>query len=187
MRMMTEILAEKLAGIFAPGKLARERLASHYAYLLKWNEKMNLTTITEVSEVAERHYAESVFVGANLPAGLRTIADIGSGPGFPGVGIAVARPEIRVTLVEADIRKMAFLKESTRGWENVEVLHRRAEQIAGREWEALTARAVRPQEVTRLMPRLAAVSYLLVGGEDVRGEAVRLPWGDERYLDVVRK
>jgi 16S rRNA (guanine527-N7)-methyltransferase len=184
---MKELLAAKLAGILTLGPAALDKLASHYAYLLRWNTKMNLTTVTEVKEAVERHYAESVFVAAHLPPELTTIADIGSGPGFPGVGIAVARPDVKVTLVEADIRKMAFLKESTRNWGNVEVLHRRAEQIAGRQWDALTARAVRPADVARLLPRLAPVAYLLVGGEDVQGQATQLPWGDDRWLDIVRK
>ena len=185
---MKSLLAAKLAGILELTPLALDRLAAHYAYLLRWNEKMNLTTITAVDEVVERHYAESVWVATQLPTGLATIADIGSGPGFPGVGIAAARSDLQVTLVEADIRKMAFLKESTRGWGNVDVLHRRAEQIVGRQWDALTARAVRPADVARLMPRLAPVAYLLVGHEDVHGQApVQLPWGDNRYLDTVRR
>jgi len=182
---MKDLLAAKLAGLTELTPLALDRLESHYQYLLRWNQKMNLTTITDPAEVAERHYAESVFAALHLPAGLPSIADIGSGPGFPGAGIAAARPDIQVTLVEADIRKMAFLKESTRGWGNVEVLHRRAEQIAGRHWDALTARAVRPADVRKLLPRLAPIAYLLVGEEDIQGEAIRLPWGDNRYLDTV--
>lgn len=184
---MKHLLPAKLNGVIELTPLALDRLESHYGYLMRWNEKINLTTVTDPEEAAERHYAESVFVAAHLPPEISTIADIGSGPGFPGVGIAAARPEMRVTLVEADIRKMAFLKESTRGWGNVEVLHRRAEHIAGRSWDALTARAVRPRDVTRLLPRLAPVAYLLVGGEDVQGEATRLPWGDNRFLDVCRR
>jgi 16S rRNA (guanine527-N7)-methyltransferase len=154
--------------------------------MLRWNEKINLTRVTDLTEAVERHYAESVWCALQLPPGIRTLADVGSGPGFPGVGLAAALPSVQITLVESDQRKAAFLKEATRGWPNVEVLAKRAEAIAGEQFDALTARAVRPADVRALIPRLAPVAYLLVGESDAGEEKIRLPWGDSRYLSIER-
>jgi len=165
---------------------AAEKLASHYALMLKWNEKINLTRVTGVDEAVERHYAESAWCAWQMPSEFASIADIGSGPGFPGAGLAAVYPQTKVTLVESDQRKAAFLKEATRGWGNVDVLAKRAEQITGKMFDALTARAVRPADVTALLPRLAPVAYLLVGEGDAGPERIRLPWGDARYLSIHR-
>jgi 16S rRNA (guanine527-N7)-methyltransferase len=183
---MKKLLTERLAEWWTPTEDALEKLAAHYALMLKWNEKMNLTRVTDLAEAVERHYAESVWCALQLPPDLASVADIGSGPGFPGVGIAAARPACRVTLVESDQRKAAFLKESTRGWGNVDVLAKRAEAIRDRHWDALTARAVRPADVRALLPRLAPAAYLLVGEPDAGAERIRLPWGESRYLSIER-
>src|SRR6185369_11634689 len=65
--------------------------------MLRWNKMINLTRIERMEEVVDRHYAESLFLGSNLPAGPITIGDVGSGAGFPGLPIAVLRPESRIT------------------------------------------------------------------------------------------
>src|SRR6266436_9755293 len=98
--------------------------------MLHWNKVINLTRIERLEEVVDRHYAESLFVGANLPFGSLTIADLGSGAGFPGFPIAVLRPECSVTLIESHKRKAVFLKEASRALPNVVVLAQRAEDVS---------------------------------------------------------
>jgi len=159
-------------------------LEQHWELLKSWNRRLNLTAITKEEEAVTRHYAESLFAGVQLPVGELKIADIGSGAGFPGVPIAVVRPECRVTLVESAQRKAVFLREATRGMSNVEVLCARAEQLkSGYDW--LVSRAVRPTDVLRLARRLGSGVALLVrtkNADYLKGEVcpectvAPLPW-----------
>jgi 16S rRNA (guanine527-N7)-methyltransferase len=144
-------------------------LDAHYQLLKRWNRVLNLTAIRDEDEALRWHYAESAALAHALPQGSLRVADIGSGAGFPGIPVAVLRPEFHVTVIESHQRKAAFLKEATRGWSNVTVLAQRAEAVdASFDW--LISRAVRPGEVLRLIPRLAHAIGLLT--ED--GEATRL-------------
>ncbi|HEX5226479.1 MAG TPA: 16S rRNA (guanine(527)-N(7))-methyltransferase RsmG [Bryobacteraceae bacterium] len=177
-----------------PGDLTAhqaEDLYRHYELLIRWNERMNLTTVEPGPEMVTRHYLESLFFAAHLPAAKPDISilDVGSGAGFPGVPMAVARPSWTVTLVESNQRKAVFLRESTRRLKNVHVLASRIEDIGSKaDW--LVARAVDPREVLKQQPRLAPNVGLLLGEHDFSairnefdiawGEPVRLPWGDQR-------
>lgn len=88
--------------------------AAYLALLLKWNEKINLTAIRAPEEIVQRHFGESLFAASCLPASATTILDFGSGGGFPGIPIQIARPDSRVTLAESQTRKAAFLQEAVR-------------------------------------------------------------------------
>lgn len=123
-----------LAREFEPyGTLSNEQLAlleSHYRLLLRWNQKLNLTRIEHLEEAIHLHYCESLFLATLLPAGPLRIADIGSGAGFPGIPVAVFRPECSVTLIESHQRKAVFLREASRGLQNVAVIAARAEDLS---------------------------------------------------------
>jgi len=176
--------------------LSREQmnaLHGHYELLRRWNSKINLTSIRSPGEIVIRHYCESLFFGAHLPdapAGT-TIADIGSGPGFPGVPLAVLRPDWNVALVESNQRKAVFLRESTRELPNVAVIADRAEHL-DRHFDWLVGRAVRPEDILHLSPKLGSRIGLLIGEDDfnrirresgfVWSEAIRVPWGDHRVF-----
>jgi 16S rRNA (guanine527-N7)-methyltransferase len=126
-------------------------LTDHYARMVRWNRRLNLTRITAPAEAAARHYGESLFLAAKLPDGAQTIADIGSGAGFPGVVVAVARPDLEVTLVESDQRKAVFLRECTLRLPNVRVEVVRLEQLSGF-WDCFASRAVRWPDLGRAAP-----------------------------------
>ena len=85
---------------------------SYLELLLKWNAKLNLTSIRTSDEILKRHFVESIFCAHQLPEGVKTLLDFGSGGGFPGVPIAICRPDIAVTLSESQGKKAAFLKRS---------------------------------------------------------------------------
>lgn len=174
------------------------QLYKHYELLIQWNRKMNLTSLRPGSEMVLRHYAESLFFGAHLPVTADSIADIGSGAGFPGVPIAVQRPSSKVTLIESNQRKAVFLKEATRELSNVTVLAKRAEDV-GSVFDWIVTRAVDPSTVLDLVPRLSAQVGLMLGQDDIPvvkkrsdiawSEPIRLPWGDHRvclYGEVPR-
>ena len=116
-------------------------LQAHYELLLRWNQSLSLTTVTAIETAVTRHYGESLFLAAHLPPGALRIADIGSGPGFPGFPVAVLRPDSSVTLIESHQRKAVFLREATRGLPNVKVLPKRAEEVAER-FDIAISRAV---------------------------------------------
>lgn len=189
------LLGEALRGMaqLEPWQVAR--LYRHYELLVRWNRVVNLTGIRDAREIIERHFAESVAAGVHLPEGGWRVLDVGSGAGFPGIPLAVARPECRVTLAEARRRKAAFLREVTRDWEGVTVYCGRAEELSER-FDWVVARAVAPREVLRLAERLGGGVLLLVGGgatrelgaaEGFRWEArVKLPWGRGRDRWLVR-
>lgn len=87
-----------------------DALAAHIDLLLKWNAKINLTRITEAGEIRVKHVLDSLAALRVLPAGAETVLDLGTGPGFPGVPWLIARPELKVTLVDAVAKKVGFLK-----------------------------------------------------------------------------
>ena len=167
------------------------QLFQHYELLLRWNQKMNLTTVAPGRETVIRHYCESLFFATHLPAERDAISvlDLGSGAGFPGFPMAVLRPAWYVTLVESNQRKAVFLRESSRHLGNVSVLAKRIEEASEKaDW--VVARAVDPSEVVSAVPRLASNIGLMLGEDDFSliqndsriawQEPVRLPWGDRK-------
>jgi 16S rRNA (guanine(527)-N(7))-methyltransferase RsmG len=176
---------ELLAREFAPyGSLTTEQidaLEAHYSLLTQWNARLNLTRIESIEEAVRLHYCESLFLGTRLPTGPLRIVDVGTGAGFPGIPIAILRPECNVTLVESHQRKGVFLREAGRNLKNVSVVTERAENLKA-DFDWLVSRAVLPRDLLKL--KLANNLALMVGGEEVPGSNQRepLPWGTGRYL-----
>ena len=173
-----------LAAEFAPfGTLSEHQLAlleRHYKLLLRWNQKINLTRITNLREAIRYHYCESLYLARSLPPQPLRIVDIGSGAGFPGIPVAVYRPDCSVDLVESHQRKAVFLTEATRqlGLGKVRILVQRAEDVA-ESYDWMISRAVKPDDILRL--GLAPnVSVLGTAGE-------KLPWGVGRALFHVER
>jgi 16S rRNA (guanine527-N7)-methyltransferase len=152
-------------------------LEQHYQLLLRWNKRMNLTRITSVRDAVRYHYCESLYLAQNLPEGALRIVDIGSGAGFPGIPVAIYRPDCEVHLVESNQRKAVFLGEATRNLPNTQVLAVRAEDLT-ETYDWMISRAVRPDDVLKLK---LAPDVLVLGAE---GE--QLPWGESRALFHVK-
>lgn len=100
--------------------------------LLEANRAQNLTRLTTPREVAIKHFADSLSVLPLIPRGTVSLADVGSGAGFPGMALAIFAPELEVTLVDATAKKVRFLEESARVLElkNVQTLTGRSEDLA---------------------------------------------------------
>jgi 16S rRNA (guanine527-N7)-methyltransferase len=171
------------------------RLFAHFQLLTRWNRVVNLSSIRDMATAVVRHYCESLFLAAHLPPAAVSVVDVGSGGGFPGVPLAIARPDCKVTLVESHQRKAVFLKEATRGCANVRVIAARAEQVEER-FDWLVSRAVAWADLLPLVPHLASRVVLLVGAGDAArflkekllewNEPVPLPWGQQRSLVIGR-
>jgi len=171
----------------------------HYDLLVKWNSRMNLTRIESLEEAVQLHYCESFFLAQHLPPGPLKVADIGSGPGFPGIPAAILRPELHFTLIESNARKCVFLTESTRRLPNVHVLNTRAMPCSA-DWQSaadcqsatpydwVISRAVDPQEV--LTAHLARNHALLLSTKQEAPPTWRqipIPWGINRILAISRE
>lgn len=188
--MFAELLTEKLAGIVRLTPDQVSTLENHYQLLVRWNRVLNLTSVRSLEETVERHYCESLFLGVHLPAGRLRIADIGSGAGFPGIPVAVLRPDCSVTLVEAHARKAVFLRESSRTLRNVRVLSQRAEAVEEM-FDFAVSRALSYGDLRVILKKISRRADLLTGGEappDELGfdwqEPISLPWGRQRFLRI---
>jgi 16S rRNA (guanine527-N7)-methyltransferase len=180
---------ELLSHEFAPfGGLSEVHLdwaGRHYEQLLHWNARMNLTRMEGIEEAVRMHYCESFFLAKHLPPGPYSLADIGSGGGFPGLPIAILRPDLQVSLIESHKRKCVFLREASRGLSNVRVLDVRAQDVdVSFEW--LVSRAVSVSEISSL--KLSSNCAILASASDVPEgwEVHRLPWGENRVFCVSR-
>src|SRR5579864_6396854 len=161
------MFGELLAREFAPyGSLTArqiELLEAHYKLLARWNSRLNLTRVDSEEQAVRLHYCESLFLGFRLPDGPLRIVDVGSGAGFPGIPIAILRPECTVTLVESHQRKAVFLREASRNLKNVRVVSKRAEDLH-ETFDWIVSRAVAPKDVLRL--KLSPRTALLMGWSD---------------------
>jgi len=146
-------IATLLAPYLAPQELTNPQLEEVGIYidlLVRWNAKMNLTSVRDPDQIVQRHFGESFFLATRVlgdDATLLRAVDIGSGAGFPGLPVKIFRPEVTLTLVEAQYRKAIFLREVARALKmtGVEVLSCRAEELADRSAgsaDVVTLRAV---------------------------------------------
>jgi len=163
-------------------------LEAHYELLCRWNKVLNLTRVEKLEEAVERHYCESLCLAERLSAG--SVADVGSGAGFPGLVVAIARPECSVTLIESHQRKAVFLREASRGLRNVSVAAKRAEEVRER-FDWVVSRAVSYDDLGRSIQRLSGCGVALLTGIEepptawgMQWESVPLPSGNQRFLRI---
>lgn len=139
--------------------LQLDNISTYIDILLRWNSRVNLTAIRHPEEIVTRHFGESLFAARVLfPAGTAaedspakgsspvpgTLADLGSGAGFPGLPIKLWAPHISLTLIESNHKKATFLREVTRALilTDVNIQNMRAQTLAGSPFQVVTLRAV---------------------------------------------
>ena len=186
------------AGLPALSPQQTSQFEAYLALLLRWNTRVNLTAIRSEEGILGRHFVESIACARALPHGIATLLDLGSGAGFPGLPIAICRPEIAVTLAESQGKKAAFLHEAVRIMEvSVKVHTGRAETLAS-QFDCVTLRAVDRMEqavqvaATRVQPGgwLALMTtyadldtvQVAAGDRFKWKEPVPLPGSEERIL-----
>ena len=108
-----------------------DAIQRYMVMLLAWNEKVNLTAIRDPLEILYRHFCESMFAAVAVPILTGRLADVGSGAGFPGLALKIARPELQVFLIESNVKKATFLAEVVRelGLAETRVLVSRYEEL----------------------------------------------------------
>jgi 16S rRNA (guanine527-N7)-methyltransferase len=154
-------LRDGLADLGLSAALAPPLLA-YLALLVRWNGTYNLTAIRDPAEMLVKHLFDSLAMAPHV-RGLATLADLGTGPGLPGIPLALATPGLAVALVESNGKKARFLRECVRQLglaPRVRVLESRAEAVAEPgAFEAITARAL-----DRLVGILEVGGHLIAPG-----------------------
>jgi 16S rRNA (guanine527-N7)-methyltransferase len=146
MNPLSHLLPELESGLSAlglPSGPLAGRLLDYLALLDRWNKTYNLTAIRDPREMLSKHLLDSLSMWPHVRPG--KLADLGTGPGLPGIPLALAVPGLQVTLVESISKKTRFLREVVRqlGLDNVRVLDSRAEAVAEPgAYDQITARAM---------------------------------------------
>lgn len=167
--MFNDILREKAekSGITLTEEQI-EKLRIYYELLVEWNEKMNLTALTEPDDVALKHFCDSILLlsYADVKEG-SSLIDVGTGAGFPSVPIKIVRPDIKLCLLDSLNKRLVFLQEvvDKLGLENVKIVHARAEDGARKadlreKFDYSTSRAVAQLNVLSEY----CLPYVKVGG-----------------------
>ncbi|WP_165007400.1 MULTISPECIES: 16S rRNA (guanine(527)-N(7))-methyltransferase RsmG [unclassified Enterococcus] len=194
-----------------------EQFDCYFHALVEWNEKMNLTAITEQKDVYLKHFYDSLTLAFDVDFSTeRTLCDVGSGAGFPSIPLKIAFPQLQITIVDSLNKRITFLTELTRllGIE-ASLYHDRAEtfgqnpQFRG-SFDFVTARAVaRLNVLTELcLPLVKQDGYFyalkaakseeelteakhaiaLLGGKFIEEQAIELPaLEDKRHILVIQK
>ena len=179
------------------------KLEAYLSLILRWNARLNLTSVRTEDGIISIHLAESIACARALPNGITNLLDFGSGAGLPGIPIALCRPEIAVTLAESQGKKAAFLQEAVR------VLGIGAKVHAGRAEELRTVFDCVVLRAVDKMPQAVAAAANLVGphgwlalmttgaeiarlrkaaGKQISwSEPVKLAFGDDRILALGRR
>ncbi len=185
---------EELFGIqlTEPQKAAVE---SYLRRLQKWSRAVNVTGRRTVADWLRYDFFESFWAGDHFLHGAERLVDVGSGAGFPGLAIKIRRPELPVVLIEPNVKKLVFLKETARGLalEGVEFFDGRGEDFEGwKDGDLACLRALRPsRELIWTLNNLGLPILSLHGAEaapslGARDETVRVlvPGSEQRYASL---
>lgn len=126
-----------------------DKFSTYAGLLVEWNEKMNLTAITNEEGIAIKHFLDSLSLFSVLPESANKIIDVGTGAGFPGIPLSIAKNSLNITLLDSLAKRVGFLQEvcTTLKLSNIEAVHGRAEDFGVKkeyreQFDVATARAV---------------------------------------------
>ena len=131
---------------FSPDGGQCDAFRAYISLLLRWNQKISLTTVVDPMEILRFHFGECLFAASSVPIEKGRLADVGSGAGFPGLAVGIVLPGLSITLIESNSKKAAFLGELTRElkFRHVELIRQRFEEVPANlgQFDYVTARAL---------------------------------------------
>lgn len=143
--MNKELFIEELSKLNVTlSKKQLEQLDKYYELLIEWNEKINLTRITEYEDVYLKHFYDSLTIAKVVDLSIKeTLCDVGTGAGFPGVVLKIVYPNLKITLVDSLQKRVNYLNEIVKelGLEDIHAIHSRGEDFK-ETFDVVTARAV---------------------------------------------
>lgn len=131
-----------------------DKLATFVALLNKWNKAFNLTAVRDPAQMVSLHILDSLSI-LPLVTTAKTMLDVGTGAGLPGIPLAIAHPGCQFTLLDSNVKKTRFVQQAVLelGLQNVEVVHSRIEEFNSAEgFDTVTARAFAP--LARMLPQI---------------------------------
>jgi 16S rRNA (guanine527-N7)-methyltransferase len=144
---LPEFGPEELAVASGVSRETLARLKAYIGLLTDWNERHNLVSASSMADVWRRHVWDSAQLAKFIPAEAKSLVDLGSGAGFPGLVLAALRPDLRVVLTESTAKKCRFLEAAAeRMGLKVEVRNARIEDAKPEPFDVITARACAPLE-----------------------------------------
>jgi 16S rRNA (guanine527-N7)-methyltransferase len=164
-----------------------QRLADWAERVVEWNQHIDLTAARSLQELVDLLLADAAQVASTLtPGSTRSVVDVGSGAGAPGLGLALLQPELAVTLVEPKAKRVAFLRSvlGALGRADVRVERKRSDELPSQTWDTAISRAtLEPPAWLSEGARLSRgrVWVLLAHGEPPASKAMRLV-EDRRYV-----
>lgn len=168
-------------GIAADEKIV-DALLFYLSELKRWNKAYNLTAITDDKEIVAKHFLDSLLYLKALPETARNLCDVGSGAGFPGLPMALVRPDLPVTLIEPSRKRCAFLRNLSKrlALHNVDVIEAAAEEVGEARFDTVLTRATfSVAELIRKAEHLLAERgvFILSKGEKAKEELLQVPDG----------
>ena len=192
-----------------------EKFYNYMNLLLEWNEKINLTAITEPQEIILKHFIDSLTIEKYIRKGIKLI-DVGTGAGFPGIPLNIAGNDINITLLDSLNKRITFLEDVIKKLQlkNINAIHSRVEDFASNKknreiFDIATSRAVAPLNVLLeyLLPlvkvngicicmkgsnkeeiEIANNALKVLGGKIEQIDEITLPDSDiKRNIIIVRK
>ena len=155
---------EDFARAFNVSRETISRLQVYRDLLIKWQKAINLVSPATLGHIWERHFADSAQLSNHIPPNSK-VADLGSGAGFPGMVLAIMRPDLEMHLIESDARKSEFLKNVSRETKSAARVHNdRVQKVLGEiQPDYITARAFAPlPEILEMIPDSCRGAVLLL-------------------------
>ncbi|HQS03348.1 MAG: 16S rRNA (guanine(527)-N(7))-methyltransferase RsmG [Halothiobacillus sp. 24-54-40] len=177
------VLAEQIAADMAQMQQpvqpeAAERIAAYLQLLAKWNRAYNLTAVRAIQDMRVRHVLDSVAVRPWIKSGQRLV-DVGSGPGLPGIILALADDALDVTLIDANLKMTRFAEAAVRelAIKNVTIVRGRVETVIGAQYDQIISRAfASTADFLTLTEHLASPNSMWLAMKGRPDESVQSPF-----------